>query len=257
MMERGACSEKSRSRISIDQQPFHHCPRIPHYIDPISVDDEWPGTGRAANDRWDSYLPRWVRINLEPGHSAVPFCFWVMRPVCNCSFILYFQQDVKFDGLCRGYCFWKIKCKKMLLVRRGLRKDSWHASILYQERTVDTPQSYIRRGQWTHLNHMSGEDSGHTSILCQERTVNTPQSWPGEDTYLHIRRGHTSILWERNISIPNNGPSGVQDSKPPSLQGTLKVRGKDGDDFEVWRKFVGNKPTRRNVNKLKGVSVVE
>src|ERR1700727_2870766 len=107
-----------------------------------------------------------------------------MRPVCNCSFILYFQQDVKFDGLCRGYCFWKIKCK-MLLVRRGLRKDSQegqltclnpisgedsgHTSILYQERTVDTPQSYIRRGQWTHLNPMSGEDSEqlHTSILAR------------------------------------------------------------------------------------------
>ena len=34
-------------------------------------------------------------------------------------------------------------------------------------RTVDTPQSYIRRGQWTHLNPMSGEDSGHTSILIR------------------------------------------------------------------------------------------
>jgi hypothetical protein len=67
---------------------------------------------------------------------------------------------------------------------------------------------------------MSGEDSEHTSILVRRG-------------YLHIRRGHTSILWERNISIPNNGPSGVQASKPPSLQGTLKVRGKDGDDFEV------------------------
>jgi len=169
MMERGACSEKSRSRISIDQQPFHHCPRIPHYIDPISVDDEWPGTGRAANDRWDSYLPRWVRINLEPGHSAVPFCFWVMRPVCNCSFILYFQQDVKFDGLCRGYCFWKIKCKKMLLVRRGLRKDSWHASILYQERTVDTPQSW------------PGENSEHTSILVRRGYIPTYQERPHLD----------------------------------------------------------------------------
>jgi len=51
-------------------------------------------------------------------------------------------------------------------------------------RTVDTPQSYIRRGQWTHLNPMSGEDSEHTSILVQERTVNTPQSWSGEDTYI-------------------------------------------------------------------------
>src|SRR5882762_2040824 len=102
-------------------------------------------------------------------------------------------------------------------------EDSGHTSILYQERTVDTPQSYVRRGQWTHLNPMSGEDSGHTSILCQERTVNTPQSWPGENSehriqYLHIRRGHTSILWKRNISIPNNGPSGVQDSKTPRLQ---------------------------------------
>src|SRR5712664_2439744 len=85
-------------------------------------------------------------------------------------------------------------------------EDSGHTSILCQERTVDTPQSYVRRGQWTHLNP------------GQERTVNTPQSWSGEDTYLHIRRGHTSILWERNISIPNNGPSGVQDSKTPSLQ---------------------------------------
>jgi len=36
MMERGA-----RSCISIiDQQPFHHCSRIPHHIDPISVDDD-------------------------------------------------------------------------------------------------------------------------------------------------------------------------------------------------------------------------
>ena len=31
---------------------------------------------------------------------------------------------------------------------------------------------------------MSGEDSEHTSILVQERTVNTPQSWSGEDTYI-------------------------------------------------------------------------
>jgi hypothetical protein len=54
-------------------------------------------------------------------------------------------------------------------------------------RAVDTPQSYARRGQWTHLNPMSGEDSGHTSILCQERTVNTPQSWSGENSE------HTSI----------------------------------------------------------------
>src|SRR6267378_3912896 len=116
-------------------------------------------------------------------------------------------------------------------------EDSGHTSILYQERTVDTPQSYIKRGQWTHLNPISGEDSGHTSILCQERTVNTPQSWPGENSehtsILARSSEHTSILWERNISIPNNGPSGVQDSKTPSLQGILKVRGKDGDDFEV------------------------
>jgi len=46
-------------------------------------------------------------------------------------------------------------------------EDSGHTSILYQERTVDTPQSYVRRGQWTHLNPMSGEDSEHTSILAR------------------------------------------------------------------------------------------
>jgi hypothetical protein len=47
-------------------------------------------------------------------------------------------------------------------------------------RTVDTPQSYVRRGQSTRLNPISGEDSEHTSILVRKD--------------LHIRRGHTSIL---------------------------------------------------------------
>ena len=102
-----------------------------------------------------------------------------------------------------------------------IRKDSWHASILYQERTVDTPQSYVRRGQWTHLN------------LGQERTVNNIQ----------IRRGHLDpVSWERNISIPNNNNNGDQDSKPPRYS-------KEGKRwrwlFEVWRKFVGNKPGGR------------
>jgi hypothetical protein len=46
-------------------------------------------------------------------------------------------------------CFWEIKCKKMLLVRRG------YTSILYQE------------GQLARLNPISGEDSGHTSILVR------------------------------------------------------------------------------------------
>jgi hypothetical protein len=87
-------------------------------------------------------------------------------------------------------------------------------------RTVGTPQSYIRRGQWTHLNP------------GQERTVNTPQScWSGEDTYISgeaTPRSCRVSAWERNISIPNNnGPSGIQDSKPPEGEG------KDGDDFEV------------------------
>ena len=44
------------------------------------------------------------------------------------------------SGMICNYSFWE-KCKKMLLVRRG------YTSILYQERAVDTPQSYIRRGQ--------------------------------------------------------------------------------------------------------------
>jgi len=48
---------------------------------------------------------------------------------------------------------------------------------------------------------MSGEDSGHTSILCQERTVNTPQSWPGENSehtsILARSSEHTSILVRR------------------------------------------------------------
>src|SRR5467141_940571 len=95
-------------------------------------------------------------------------------------------------------------------------EDSGHTSILCQERTVDTPQSYVRRGQWTHLN--PGQERTVNTPQSWPGAVNTPQSWSGEDTYLHIRRGHTSILWERNISIPNNGPSGVQDSKTPRLQ---------------------------------------
>jgi hypothetical protein len=169
-----------------------------------------------------------------------------MRPVCNCSFILYFQQDVKFDGLCRGYCFWKIKCKKMLLVRRGLRKDSWHASILYQERTVDTPQSYIRRGQWTHLNPMSGEDSGHTSILSGEDSEHTSilarrEQWT-QNTY--ISGEATPRSWGRETS--RSLIMAHRASKTPSL----KARGKDGDEENSWET---NKPswgTRRNVNKL-------
>src|ERR1700684_3625050 len=87
----------------------------------------------------------------------------------------------------RGYCFWEIKCK-MLLVRRGhtsILVKREYTSILYQE------------GQLTRLNPISGEDSRHTSILCQERTVNTPQSSSGENsehTSILVRRGHTSIL---------------------------------------------------------------
>src|SRR5467141_3482724 len=77
-------------------------------------------------------------------------------------------------------------------------EDSGHASILYQERTVDTPQSYIRRGQWTHLNPMSGEDSGHTSILCQERTVNTPQSLSG-DIPAYQERPHLDPVGEKDL----------------------------------------------------------
>src|ERR1700722_17226378 len=92
-----------------------------------------------------------------------------MRPVCNCSFILYFQQDVKFDGLCGGYCFWKKKCKKMLHSTSQERTQEGHL-------TRPNPISREDRG------HISGEGSGHTSILCQERTVNTPQSWPGENS---------------------------------------------------------------------------
>jgi hypothetical protein len=132
-------------------------------------------------------------------------------------------------------------------VRRGY---TW---ILYQEgqlthlnpisgRTVDTPQSYIRRGQWTHLNPMPGEDSEHTSILVQERTVNTPQSWSGENSehtsilvrrgYLYIRRGHTSILCQYGRETSRSLIIIGRPRKTPSSK-TLKVSGKDGDDFEV------------------------
>ena len=76
---------------------------------------------------------------------------------------------------------------------------------------MDTPQSYVRRGQWTHLNP------------GQERTVNTGSWIP---TYQERPHLDPVSAWERNISIPNNnGPSGVQDSKPPEGEG------KDGDDF--------------------------
>jgi len=122
------------------------------------------------------------------------------------------------------------------LVRRG------YTSILCQERTVDTPRSYVR------------EDSGHastlvkrgyTSILCQERTANTPRSWSGEDT-LHlnpmpgedsehtsilVRRGYTSILHVRRgyTSILHCMAMGENNSIPKWLIG-LKVRKKDGDE---------------------------
>ena len=140
---------------------------------------------------------------------------------------------------------------------------------------LNIPQFYIRRGQWTHLNPMSGEDSEHTSILVQERTgKDTPQSyirrgqWThlnpmlGEDQWTHLNPGsgenseHTSILvrrgylyiyqerpyldpvsvWERNISIPKN-----RASKTPRLWRWVRW-------LEVWRKFVGQTwGTRRNV----------
>src|ERR1700735_2852104 len=120
------------------------------------------------------------------------------------------------------YCFWKMKCEKMLENTQS-REDtpqSWsgeYTSILYQE------------GQLTRLNPISGEDSRHTSILCQERTVNTPQSSSGENsehTSILVRRGHTSILCGHGretsrslIIMPHRA------SKTPSLQGsTLKVR---------------------------------
>jgi len=142
--------------------------------------------------------------------------------------------------------------------RSYVRKDSWHTSILCQERTVNTPQSWS--GEDTPRSYVRN-DSWHTSILCQERTVNTPQSWSGEDTYISGEGLDLVLAWERNTLIPNdNGPSGVQDSKPPRYsEGEGKRR------RWLWRKFVGNKVvsqsgnkgTRRNVNKLKGVSVVE
>ena len=77
---------------------------------------------------------------------------------------------------------------------------------------------------------MSGEDSEHT--LIQER-MSTSMS--GEGT------PRSCVSMGENTSIPN-GPSGVQ--------GTLKVRKKDGDDPE------GNSKGCGNVNKLKGASVV-
>src|ERR1700684_2525733 len=82
-------------------------------------------------------------------------------------------------------------------------------------RTVDTPQSYIRRGQWTHLNPMSGEDSEHLNP-DQERTS----------------RSCTSA-WERTISIlcrhgrETSRSLIIMASKTPSLQGTILKRGKD------------------------------
>jgi hypothetical protein len=54
-------------------------------------------------------------------------------------------------------------------------------------RTVDMPQSYIRRGQRTQLNP------------CQERTVNTPQSWSGEDTYQLQERPHLDPVGEKHL----------------------------------------------------------
>ena len=113
-----------------------------------------------------------------------------------------------------------------------IRKDSWYASILYQERTVDT-QSYIRRGQWTHLNPGSGENSEHTSILVRRG-------------YLHIRRGHTSILCQygretsRSLIIIGR----------PRLQAPRLWRWVEKTAW-LWS-LKGNKPgwgTRRNVKK--------
>src|SRR5712664_1574502 len=80
-------------------------------------------------------------------------------------------------------------------------EDSGHTSILCQERTVDTPQSYVRRGQWTHLNP------------GQERTVNTPQSWPGENsehTSILVRRGYIPTYQER----PHLDPVGEKHLDP-------------------------------------------
>ena len=106
-----------------------------------------------------------------------------------------------------------------------IRKDSWHASILYQERTVDTPQSYVRRGQWTHLNPGSGENSEHTSILVRR------EQWthlnPGQERIpIYQERPYLDPLsvWERNISIPNNNRASKKDSKLQDSEGEWKRR---------------------------------
>jgi len=136
-------------------------------------------------------------------------------------------------------------------MREGASQER-HTSILCQERThsswsgEDTPRSYVRRGQWTRLDPISGEDSGHastlvkrgyTSILCQERTANTPRSWSGEDTpqsyarrgqRTQVRRGYTSILHVRRgyTSILHCMAMGENNSIPKWLIG-LKVRKKE------------------------------
>jgi len=75
--------------------------------------------------------------------------------------------------------------------------------ILFLENKMQedaTSQERTQEGQLTRLNPISGEDSGHTSILCQERTVNTPQSWPGENsehTSILVRRGYIPTYQER------------------------------------------------------------
>jgi len=66
---------------------------------------------------------------------------------------------------------------------------------------------------------------------CSGPKTSHSDSTRGHPTYISgeaTPRSCRVSAWERNISIPNNnGPSGVQDSKPPEGEG------KDGDDFEV------------------------
>src|SRR5467141_3482726 len=88
-------------------------------------------------------------------------------------------------------------------------EDSGHTSILYQERTVDTPQSYVRRGQWTHLNPMSGENSEHPSILVRRHTCISGEATPRS---CGRERSRSLIMAHRASKTPR-----LQDSKTPSL----------------------------------------
>ena len=139
-----------------------------------------------------------------------------------------------------------MKCEKML-------EDTQSREDTPQSWSGEDTSILCQGGQLTRLNPISGEDSRHTSILCQERTVNTPQSWSREDTPQSWSREDNYISGE---GTPQSCVDMGEEHLNPYLimvHRTSKTEGEGKRWRWPWRKFCGK---QRDVNKLKGASVV-